>query len=227
MFNLVTLVNALQKIGSAFPSVNTVVLSDIYKLNDNPSIDYSVFAIVQDQHRQTDDYFYFNFYLYYVDRLLNDKSNQLEIQSHGINLLSTVISKVEELGLIINTENYRTYQSFNQRFSDECAGVFARVEIQVPVDCTTPFDVLVDPLLANITITSGGTYSPSQYGADGFKEVTVETEFPDIWVKKVPTMLECEVGKPVDMNDITTSGYYFIYAHNIQISNFVNFGGGW
>ena len=174
MFNLITLVKAIEKIGTALPNVNTVVLSDIYKLNELPDIDYSVFAIVQDIHRQDNDYFYFNFYLYYVDRLLNDKSNQLEIQSHGIQLLSTVISKIEQLGLILNRDLMEnTYQSFNQRFSDECAGVFARIEVQVPIDCTIPYDVLVNPLLADLSTWEAGVYNPEDFGVDAFRTVTV------------------------------------------------------
>lgn len=174
MFNLLTLVKAIEKIGTAIPNVNTVVLSDIYKLNELPDIDYSVFAIVQDIHRQDNDYFYFNFYLYYVDRLLNDKSNQLEIQSHGIQLLSTVISKIEQLGLIINRDLMEnTYQSFHQRFSDECSGVFARIEVQVPIDCTIPYDILVNPLLADLSTWQAGVYNPEDFGVDGFRTVTV------------------------------------------------------
>lgn len=210
MFNVITLVNSIKKIGQAIPNINTVVLSDIFELNSKPDVDYSVFAIIQDTHRQDDDFFYFNFVLYYVDRLLNDKSNQLEIQSHGIQLLSTVISKIEELGLIVNHDVVQTtYQTFTQRFSDECAGVFARVEIMVPVDCQIPYDVLVDPILANITITSGGTYNPKDYGADAFKTVTVETQFPDIWVKKDPTKSD----EIVNLNDLIETGYYYIPAH--------------
>ena len=223
MFNLITLVNAIKKIGEAIPNVNTVVLSDIYKLNDDPSIDYSVFAIIQDQHRQDDEYFYFNFYLYYVDRLLNDKSNQLQIQSTGIQLLSTVIGKIEDLGLIVNTEFDRTYQSFNQRFADECAGVFARVEIQVPIDCSIPYDVLVDPLLADIAIYEGGTYYPSDYGADGFRVITVSADTFDYYSEYGTTakidngrhnLTVEESGVYIDGNEVTTNETLSAYTYS-------------
>ena len=223
MFNLMTLTRAIEKIGKAMPNVNTVVLSNIYQLNELPDIDYSVFCITQDIHRQDDEYFYFNYVLYYVDRLLNDKSNQLEIQSTGIQFLSNVLNKVEDLGLIINTDFQTSYQSFTQRFADECAGCYCNVAIQVPIDCSIPYDILVDPLLGDLSVALAGTYYPKDYGCDAFKEVTVEGTLPDIWVKKDPALLECEIGNPVDMNNLTESGYYFIRAHNIQITNFIQF----
>ena len=210
MQNLYSLITAIKKIAQALPDVNTVVLSNVFELNSNPAIDYSVFAIVQDVHRQDDDYYYYSFFLYYIDRLLNDKSNVIQIHSHGINLISTVISKIEQLGLIVNHDVVQTtYQTFTQRFSDECAGVFARVEIMVPVDCQIPYDVLVDPLLADITINLPGTYNPKDYGADGFRTVTVSGELPDIWVKRDPTKSD----EIVNLNDLIETGYYYISAH--------------
>ena len=219
MFNLITLVKAIEKIGKAMPNCNTTVLSNIYQLNELPDIKYSVFCITQEQHRQDDEYFYFNFVLYYVDRLLNDKSNQLEIQSTGIQFLSTVLGKIEDLGLILNTDWQTTYQSFTQRFADECAGVFARVQIQVPIDCSVPYDVLVDPLLGDIDISLPGTYSPRDFGLDAFSSVKVEGEIPDIWVKKVPTPKTGTSAQTVDYNDITESGYYRITAQNYYTVN--------
>ena len=225
MQNLMTLVRAIEKIGKAQPNCNTVVLNNIYQLNELPDINYSVFCITQDTHRQDDNYFYYNFYLYFVDRLLNDKSNLLEIQSHGIQILKNVLDKVEELGVILNPENDRTYQTFTQRFSDECGGVFCRVEMMVPIDCTTPFDILVDPILANLTVSLPGEYLPADYNADGFRTVVVEGELPDLWVKKEPTNLDGTSAHTVDFNDLTETGYYYIKAFNDFTVNGPEIGG--
>lgn len=173
MQNLLTVIKALEKIGASLPDVHTVILSDIYQLNSLPNIDYSVFAIVQDQHRKDDNFTYLGFYLYYVDRLLNDKSNQIEIQSHGLEILSEVIDKIEDLGLILSPEFDRVLQPFNQRFSDECAGIYCRLEIMIPQDCMIAYDILVNPKLANLAVYQPGTYYPSDYGADGFRVVDV------------------------------------------------------
>lgn len=173
MQNLLTVIKALEKIGASLPNVNTVILSDIYQLNSLPNIDYSVFAIVQDQHRKDDNFTYLGFYLYYVDRLLNDRSNQIEIQSHGLEILSEVIDKIEDLGLILSPEFDRVLQPFNQRFSDECAGIYCRLEIMIPQDCMIAYDILVNPKLANLAVYQPGTYYPSDYGADGFRVVDV------------------------------------------------------
>lgn len=228
MFNLYTIVKAIEKIGNAIPDVNTVVLSDIFKLNELPDIDYSVFAIIQDQHREDDEYVYMNFYLYYVDRLLNDHSNQLEIQSHGMSLLSTVIGKIEDLGIVLSPDTDRIFQPFNQRFSDECAGVYARVEIMVPVDCSTPFDVLVNPLLADLATYQPGTYYPQDFGADAFRVVTVSGQSYHYYTEQGKTgkidngehSLSVEQsGVYVDGKEVTTNDVLSGYTYNKETTN--------
>lgn len=205
MFNIYTLIKAIEKIGIAIPDVNTVVLGDIFELNSRPDIDYSVFAIVQDRHEQDDSFFYFNCFLYYVDRLTNDGENRLEIQSHGCSLLSTVISKIEELGLIVNTSFNTTYQPFNQRFSDECAGVYARVSVQIPIDCTTPFDIMVDPLLGDLAVYEGGTYYPADYGVDAFRVVSVSGQSFDYYSEHGKT---AQIDNGFHTFEVTENGVY-------------------
>lgn len=228
MFNLYTIVKAIEKIGNAIPDVNTVVLSDIFKLNELPDIDYSVFAIIQDQHREDDEYVYMNFYLYYVDRLLNDHSNQLEIQSHGMSLLSTVIGKIEDLGIVLSPDTDRIFQPFNQRFSDECAGVYARVELMIPIDCTTPFDVLVNPLLADLATYQPGTYYPQDFGADAFRVVTVSGQSYHYYTEQGKTgkidngehSLSVEQsGVYIDNHEVATNNVLSAYTYDKETTN--------
>jgi hypothetical protein len=73
-----------------------------------------------------------------VDRLKNDRSNQIEIQSVGIQTLDNIIRQLDELG--IYAEQTYSFQVFNQRFLDECAGVFCNVNLSVPVGSLCPED---------------------------------------------------------------------------------------
>lgn len=123
-------IRLIEIIASHQPSVNMIVQNDIYRLNHCPSAKYGVFGWLQDQHsgdiRNGMNTFAFTFF--YVDRLTDDKSNQIEIQSVGFETLSNIIKQLDERGLDI--ESF-TYQTFNERFQDLCAGGFARVTINV------------------------------------------------------------------------------------------------
>lgn len=113
------------------PSINMVVKSDIFRLNTYADAKYGAFAWVQGQHSATADNntISYQFTLYYVDRLKADKSNQTEVQSVGIDTLDNIIKNLDEKGLWVNSY---TFQPFNQKFMDECAGVFARVTFNAP-----------------------------------------------------------------------------------------------
>jgi hypothetical protein len=120
------------------PSINTIVPSDIYRLNAMPSAKYGVFCWTQRQHNvSADGNITFNFVLFYVDRLVADKSNETEIQDVGISTISNIIKLLNEDGYDIQSW---TIDSFNQRFVDECAGVFANVAISAQMDNICGYD---------------------------------------------------------------------------------------
>lgn len=127
-------IRAIELVASGQPSVNMLVRSDIFRLNAAPDARYGVFAWLQNQHTLPADSSFINyaFTFFYVDRLTSDLSNQEEIQSVGITTLTNIIRRLEELGIYTEQDTY--FQVFNQRFSDQCAGVFCNVVLQVPAD---------------------------------------------------------------------------------------------
>lgn len=135
---LLELIRTIERVASHQPSIKMVVENDIFRLNNKADARYGVFAFVQGQHSTSADssYITYAFTLYYVDRLKNDRSNQIEIQSTGIQTLDNIIRHLDELG-IYNDSTY-TFQVFNQRFMDECAGVFCNVNLSVPVGSLCP-----------------------------------------------------------------------------------------
>lgn len=130
----------IERTAASQPAVNMLVRNDIYKLNACPDALYGAFAWTQEQHREAlDDYGpAFAFVLFYVDRLLEDGSNQVEVQGTAVETLRNVI---RSLAADLDITDW-TYTTFNQRFTDLCAGAFARVVIRVPADsvCPEPFD---------------------------------------------------------------------------------------
>lgn len=116
------------------PNVNTSVEGDIYDyLNSNPDIEYSVVFLTQQQHRESEGFMYYNFYIFYVDRLQSDlESNRALIQSTGMRVLSNIIRTVCD-NLDIEVPDV-TYIPFTQKFADETSGVYCSVEFTVPIE---------------------------------------------------------------------------------------------
>lgn len=134
MITLAKIVDVICAIASGERNVNTIVTQDVYQLDGMPDAKYSVFAITQNIHQEDDRFAYFNFYLYYIDRITNDDaSNELLCQSTGIQVLRNIIRKTCEYLDIEVTQNIQ-YYPFIQKFADVCSGVYADVVFAVPLD---------------------------------------------------------------------------------------------
>lgn len=138
---LFQVIRTMETIAKAEPSVAMVVPNDVFRLNTIPDAKYGVFAWMQRQHVVDGDLATFSFALFYVDRLTEDKANEIEIQSVGISTLADIIRRLEDAGVYQSGE--AVFESFNQRFEDECAGVWCDVRLQVPVGWICPDDYVV------------------------------------------------------------------------------------
>ena len=116
------------------PNVNSAVEGDLYDyMNANSDISYSVVFLTQQSHRETEGFFHYNFYIFYVDRLQSDlETDRALIQSNGMRVLSNIIRTVCD-NLDIEVPDV-TYIPYTQRFADECCGVYASVEFTVPIE---------------------------------------------------------------------------------------------
>lgn len=127
-------IRVIEQAATVQPAVNTIIKNDIYKLNALPSVKYGVFAFLQGQHSAAveDDTVTYSFTLFYVDRLTADKGNQINVQSTGVQVLNNIIRALSERN--IWADGVYTFQPFNQRFADECAGVYVNVSFNVEFD---------------------------------------------------------------------------------------------
>ena len=130
---LAEIVKKIEGVASVQPSIKTIVPNDVFKLNAMADVEYGVFAWTQGQHSSSlDNMITYQFTLIYVDRLRSDLSNQVEVQSVGVSTLGNIIKSLEEQQVF--PPALITFQTFNQRFLDECAGVFCNVAFDVPMD---------------------------------------------------------------------------------------------
>lgn len=135
---LKSVIQAFEVIASNQPAINMIVRNDVFRLNEKADARYGVFSWVQGRHIASLDSntMRYSFTFFYVDRLKADKSNEIEIQSVGIQTLENIIRTLEDMG--IYTDESFSFQVFNQRFLDECAGVFCNVVLSTPVDDHCP-----------------------------------------------------------------------------------------
>lgn len=127
---LAQVIDIFEKVAMQQPSINMIVRNDVFRINTSPSLKYGVFAWTQGQHSGSiAGMTSFAFSFFYVDRLKEDLSNQVEVQSAGCETIGNILRALEEYDIEVG--NY-TMQTFNQRFTDECAGVFCNVTLSVP-----------------------------------------------------------------------------------------------
>ena len=68
---LYDLIQTIERVASAQPSIQMIVENDIWKLNAEPSADYGVFGFRQTEHTANvnNGYIDYSFEFYYIDRL--------------------------------------------------------------------------------------------------------------------------------------------------------------
>lgn len=126
---LYELIRAIERIAAEQPSVNMIVENDMFKLEDEPSAKYGVFGFRQVEHTASVDsaLVQYGFEFYYADRLEDDRSNQVEVQSVGLQTIENIVRRlVEEEGVVITECRYTP---FRQKFVDVCSGVICALSI--------------------------------------------------------------------------------------------------
>ena len=134
-------IRMLEIVASSQPPIKSIVRNDIFRLNSFPDAKYSVFGWTQGQHTSDlDSSFYtYRFTFFYIDRLTADQKNETEIQSVGIQVLDNILRMLADQG--VETDGDWQFTTFNQRFLDECSGVYCTAALIVPVNglCSDTF----------------------------------------------------------------------------------------
>lgn len=80
--NFIQILNKIEAYSLSLPYVNDTNTGDIYEyLNGKPDVKYAIVNIDITQSTRNDNLTSYSIYLYYVDRLKEDKSNWKEIKT--------------------------------------------------------------------------------------------------------------------------------------------------
>lgn len=189
---LYAIIEKLKMLALKHPNVNSAYEGNIYDImNANPEQKYASVVLTQQSHTQDDTYDHYGFNLFYVDRLVDDmEDNRVQIQSTGKSMLSNIIKAFcEEFDAECETINYQT---FTERFADECAGVYCTITIDMVKDiyCTEKYwdESWATPLITvrnqnkSVEFTANGTYTVTYDATNysGLGKVEVEVNVPDL-----------------------------------------------
>lgn len=122
--------STVEQIIKKIPNINTFV-SDFDYLNREDT-KYTAIVLQQVNATRSDYYLTYNFNLGYVDRLLEDRSNELDIQSAGVLILNKIVDQlngIEDIDVEATSFNY-----FTQRFLADCAGAYCNLSVSIPIE---------------------------------------------------------------------------------------------
>lgn len=126
--SLYEIINKLLTIAGNKPNIKFVGEGDIYELNHLPNIDYSVFYITQSNTTVDNGVTTYSLNLFYVDRIVDEADNHLLVQSNGIDAILNIVNELV-LTEDVEIEGNIVFNSFYQKFKDDCSGVYAKVNI--------------------------------------------------------------------------------------------------
>ena len=132
--------------------------------------------------------------IFAVDRLTNDSSNKLEVQSLCMSKITQILGTLEER---VNNLQSNTLVPFTEKFSDLCGGMYGEFTLdyigegvcdlglqikEIELTRNGVYDIMgydkaiVNIKLQELSVTSNGEYIPSDYDVEGFSKVTVDVE---------------------------------------------------
>ena len=127
--NLQNTLEYIASVAQNHPMINSSYVGSIYNLNSDTNTKYAVFAVEDIDVTKQNNTLLYNCYLYVVDRVMNDESNTIAVQTMAVNTLQEIINYIE--GYSQSLEVYGSYiiTPIRQKFSDECAGAYVQLRL--------------------------------------------------------------------------------------------------
>ena len=210
--NLLQTIRTIEEVAKGIPNVHTVV-SAFEDLNREDTV-YSAVIIQQQSHTHNDDWIQYNFYIGAADRLVEDGSNELSVQSTAMNTIHSIVRALRNI-LPSAEISYSNTNVFTQRFISLCAGAYETVSIILPIsECDDSNEGIPGLDTLSTTITSNGDYNfiPDGLGFDSV-HVVVDVQ-PEVSLEERSISIN-ENGQVVVT---TTSGFTGMSKVNINVA---------
>ena len=151
--NYFGLVNRILDIAGSHDYVFETYYGDIYEFENSGNRKYANVVLTPTQSVDSGDYTTYTFTLFSTDRLTDDKSNKVAVQSHCKSILTGILDKLCETGDV--TLSSATFYYWTEKFNDLCGGCYVTFTVALSREEICVDDVL--PVIAK-KITSNGLY---------------------------------------------------------------------
>lgn len=93
-------------------------------------------------HRVEENWTTYNVTIFYVSRLLEDNSNEMDIQSTAAEVLKNIVKKISHIDGVVAVADEYTINVFieYEKFTDRCTGAFCQLDISILNDTTCTVD---------------------------------------------------------------------------------------
>ena len=127
--NLQNTLEYIASVAQNHPLINSSYVGSIYDLNSNTNTKYAVFAVEDIDVTKQNNTLLYNCYLYVVDRVMNDESNTIAVQTMAVNTLQEIINYIEGYSQSLEVSGSYIITPVRQKFSDECAGAYVQLRL--------------------------------------------------------------------------------------------------
>lgn len=118
--------------------IQEVYYGDIYEFENLPNRKYSNFVLTIQNNTTDSDLTTYTFNAFVTDRLTDDRSNLLEVQSLSKTILEQILAEC------FDTLDSATYTFWTEKFNDLCAGCYVTFSVTLPKELICVDDSLFD-----------------------------------------------------------------------------------
>lgn len=133
------LIDVITKTAKKKPNINYVGVGNVYDLNSKPDVNYSLIYLTYQNSQVNENEIRHNIVMFYIDRMTDDYDNRLDIQNNGILEITNIVNTIVNLE-DVEVDMPMAFTPFNQRFAEDCAGVFTTITFIVDGDGNCHFD---------------------------------------------------------------------------------------
>lgn len=151
--NLVQIVKYIETIALEHPLVKSFYEGSVFEHLNSKEVKYGAFVLTQPDFNgvvKDDNVKRYTFQATYIDRLCEDESNKLVIQTDGINTIHEIFNYIKTNAQTADVEIPITFTTFTQKFADKCGGAYANVVVEVNDEigsCDIYYeDILIEPI---------------------------------------------------------------------------------
>ena len=134
--NYYNLLRTLKSLSLTHSLVNDYAEGDVYEYMNSGMHSYPAVFMTMNNITSDSESTNYNFTMFYIDRLLSDGSNKINVQSIGVQVVKQILSKLFDIYPEIEISSTE-YTPFTEKFADDCAGVFCQISLSDELDAAS------------------------------------------------------------------------------------------